>query len=322
MRVIRITMLQLNNYFSDQETGYTKAASMIMEASKEGIDLAVLPELSGCGYIPNQSIWKFAEPIDGKTARWACDLSAQLGIYIGAGFIETDGRDFYNSYLLSSPEGNICGVIRKEDAESYCFKRSGGNIYLDTGIGRIGIGICADNHYMDRLKRMKDVNIDFMLMPHASPAPFRTNARISGKDIELFEKQPEMIASVYSKYLRRPTVFVNSVGSFPEFAGGYFVKDFNENFRLMGGSLVTGSDGVPKTRMGSAESYAVVEVSLEPSDDRPVEPIVYHKRWLHPGNAVFRGIVMPLVTRKGIRNYEKNSKKWMSLVREAEECHG
>mgnify|MGYP001425607882 FL=1 len=96
MRIVKIALIQLNNYYEDQASGYRVATSLITQAAAQGIEIAVLPELSGCGYIPNQTIWQFAEPADGKTAQWACELSAQLGIYIGAGFIETDGKDFYN----------------------------------------------------------------------------------------------------------------------------------------------------------------------------------------------------------------------------------
>jgi N-carbamoylputrescine amidase len=311
MRTVKIAMVQLKNYYEDQASGYRAAASMITQAADQGIEIAVLPELSGCGYIPNQTIWQFAEPADGKTAQWACELSARLGIYIGAGFIETDGKDLYNSYLLSSPKGKICGIIRKEEAEAYCFKRGRGDIYIDTDIGRIGIGICADNHFAERLNRMKDANIDFMLMPHASPAPFKTSAKISEKDIALFEQQPYMVAATYSKYLRVPTVYVNAVGSFPELMGGFGVKSFNENFRLMGGSLIVDADGKLVVKMGTEEGYEISAIVLGTTSEAPVMPSVYHGKWLHPGNALYRYLIMPMLIKKGMRSYNKEHVLYM-----------
>lgn len=314
MRTVKIAMIQLNNYYEDQASGYSAAAAMIADAAAQGAELVVLPELSGCGYIPNQSIWQFAEPADGKTAQWACKLSAQFGIYIGAGFIETDGKDFYNSYLLSSADGRICGIVRKEDAESFCFKRSRGDLYIDTDIGRIGIGICADNHFVDRLNRMKEANIDIMLMPHASPAPFKTSNQISEKDSALFEQQPYMVAAAYSKYLRVPTVFVNAVGSFPEFMGSFGVKSFNENFRLMGGSLITNADGEICAKMGSDEGYEISAVTLGTTRETPVMPSVFNGKWLHPGNTIYRYLIMPMIIRKGIRSYNKEHVLYMKKL--------
>ncbi len=305
MRIVKIALIQLNNYYEDQASGYRVATSLITQAAAQGIEIAVLPELSGCGYIPNQTIWQFAEPADGKTAQWACELSAQLGIYIGAGFIETDGKDFYNSYLLSSPNGSICGIIRKEEAESYCFKRGRGDIYIDTDIGRIGIGICADNHFAERLNRMKDANIDFMLMPHASPAPFKATSKISEKDIALFKQQPYLVAATYSKYLRVPTIYVNAVGSFPKLMGGFGVKSFNENFRLMGGSLIINADGELIVKMGSKEGYEISSIALGTNCETPVMPSVYHGKWLHPGNTLYRYLILPMLIRKGMRSYNK-----------------
>lgn len=321
MRTVSIAMIQLKNYFEDQASGYSEAFSMITQAASQGIKLAVLPELSGCGYIPNQSIWQYAEPADGKTAQWACSLSAQLKIYIGAGFIETDGKDFYNSYLLSGPNGKICGVVRKEDAESYCFRRSRENTYVDTDIGRIGIGICADNHNVERLNRMKESDIDFMLMPHASPAPYKTSLKISEKDKAFFEKQPYIVASAYSNYLRVPTIFVNAVGSFPEFIGGFGVKDFNESFRLMGGSLIIGPDGEIIVKMGSEEGYVIATITLDNATQPAVKPSVYHGKWLHPGNAIYRYLILPSVNRRGTRSYNKEHEVFMKTLQKGQDSH-
>lgn len=315
MKIIKVAIIQLKNYYENQMAGYDKATALITRAADQGISIAVLPELSGCGYIPNQSIWQYAEPADGKTAQWACELSAQLGIYIGAGFIETDGKDFYNSYLLSNPQGKICGIIRKEDAEAYCFKRSKGDTYIDTDIGRIGIGICADNHNIDRLNRMKSANIDFMLMPHASPAPYKSNIQISESDRQLFEEQPYTVAASYSNYLRVPTIFANAVGTFPEFMGGLGVKSYNQNFCLMGGSLVTNAEGEIVSKMGSEEGYEVFAITIGPNSMTPVVPTVYHKKWLHPGNALFRYVVLPMVVRKGIRSYNKEHVLYLNTLR-------
>ncbi len=311
MKNVKIAMIQLKNYYEEQAAGYIKAASMIEQAAAQEADIAVLPELSGCGYIPNESIWQYAEAADGKTVKWACGLSAQLGIYIGAGFIETDGRDFYNSYLLSGPKGNICGIIRKENAEAYCFKRCTGDTFIDTDIGRIGIGLCADNHYAGRLQRMKAAGIDFMLMPHASPAPYKTSAQISEKDLTHFDQQPYTVTSAYSKYLRVPTIYINAVGSFPEFKGGIGVKAINESFRLMGGSLITNAAGEVIAKLGSDEGCSLSTISAGMDSEPPVMPPIYHKEWLHPGNALFRYLIMPVIIRRGIRSYNKEHVLYM-----------
>jgi len=308
VKTIKVAMIQAGNHYADNERGYREAANLIEQAANEGARIAILPELSGCGYIPNQSVWDCAEPTDGKTAQWAAGLSRKLGIFIGAGFVETDGTDYCNSYLISDPQGEIAGIIRKEDAESYCFKRAPGDLYVDTELGRIGIGICADNHYIDRLNRMCGANVDLMLMPHANPAPAEVTKQISEKDFTLFEEQPTIIAKAYSDYLRVPTVYVNAVGSFPEFTGGMGVKNFNEKFKLRGGSRIVDADGNLLAKMNNQVGYEVVEVLLCESAKPAVEPKVYHHKWLHPGQPLFRYLVLPFLTKRGERNYKAKIK--------------
>jgi len=311
MKKIKLAMIQLGNHCENQALGYKEATSLITQAASEGAEMAILPELSACGYIPNQSIWQYSESGNGKTAQWASELSALLGIYIGAGFVETDGKDFYNSYLLSSPRGEICGIIRKENAETYCFKSCKSALYIDTDIGRIGFGICADNHDIMRLRRMKKANVDLMLMPHANPSPCQAYKQISRKDLELFEKQPLIIAATYSNYLRAPTVYVNAVGSFPEFMGGFWFKNFNEIFQLQGGSLITDAEGNLLVKMDNAAGYRACEIPLDKTSEAPIEPVVYHGKWLHQGNALFRYLIMPHLIRKGIRGYNKEHQKYL-----------
>jgi N-carbamoylputrescine amidase len=311
MKSIKLAMIQLNNYYKDQSLGYIKAQSFISKAAAQGAQLAVLPELFACGYIPNQTIWNYAEPANGKTAQWACKLSKELGIYIGAGFTETDGKDFYNAYLISNPQGKISKIIRKEDAEAYCFKRGPGELFIDTDLGRIGIGICVDNHYAERLFKMKAANIDFMLMPHAAPSPYKTGSQITEDDIVRFNNFPYLVASAYSNYLRVPSIYVNPVGTYPEFMGGFGVKSFNEDFQLMGGSIITNASGDMITKMDTKEGYITASITPGKTDQEPEKPVIYHQKWLHPGNAIYRYLILPGVIRKGIRSYNKERVKYL-----------
>ena len=312
MRVVRVAAIQTGNHFQDQAAGRTEAEGLIRAAVAEGAELVVLPELSSCGYIPNQSIWQYAEPRDGPTAQWASALSAGLGVFVGAGFTETDGRDFYNSYLLSDPQGEIRGVIRKEDAESYCFKRAPGDTHIDTALGRIGIGICADNHYADRLRRMQAAGVDLMLMPHANPLPHTTSRVVSAADKRELEGKPLLVAATYSRCLNVPTVYVNPVGSYPQFAGGVWMRSYNESFRLRGGSLATTATGELISRLGEEVGYRVYALEVGQQGGEECTPPVYHGKWLHDGNWLYRRLILPHVTRQGVRSYERQHMRYMA----------
>ncbi|WP_204404574.1 carbon-nitrogen hydrolase family protein [Alkaliphilus hydrothermalis] len=58
---------------------------MIRQVANEGAKPVALPELSSCGYIPNQTIWEDGELKNGDTATRAGLLAKELGIFVGVG---------------------------------------------------------------------------------------------------------------------------------------------------------------------------------------------------------------------------------------------
>lgn len=168
-----VAAVQLKNRPGNKKESLAAAQRYLSLAREEGAQLAVLPELSCCGYIPNQDIWQFAEGREGPCVRWAADLAGKLAMHIGAGFLEFDGADYYNSYFIANPLGGIDGIVRKTNAESYCFRSFSGENIISTALGRIGVGICADNHSLNFLKKMHAASPEVMLLPHGWPMPPR-----------------------------------------------------------------------------------------------------------------------------------------------------
>jgi N-carbamoylputrescine amidase len=95
VRTIRVAALQIESQHGCIEANHNHAVPFIEKASQAGAQLVVLPELFPTGYIPNETLWDVAEPIEGPTATWLKKTSKRLGIYPGAGLVETDGRDFF-----------------------------------------------------------------------------------------------------------------------------------------------------------------------------------------------------------------------------------
>lgn len=124
----------------------------------------VLRELFTTGYIPNESIWNPAEPQNGPTVLWLQQTSKQLGVYLGAGVPEMDGKDFFNTFVLCDRSGQAAGRVSKIETESYVFNRTFGSQIIHTALGKIGVGICADNQMVSFLKQMAAEDIDLLLM--------------------------------------------------------------------------------------------------------------------------------------------------------------
>ena len=54
-------------------------------------------------------------------------------------------------FVLAGPDGEIAGRGYKTNAEANVFRRGRSVHVIDTAIGRIGIGICADNQFSAQL---------------------------------------------------------------------------------------------------------------------------------------------------------------------------
>ncbi len=68
-------------------------------------------------------------------------------------------------------------------AETACFRCSNGPHVIDTEIGKIGIGICADNLFVPNLHKMQVADADILLMPHAAPVAYRSGGFVQKKDL-------------------------------------------------------------------------------------------------------------------------------------------
>ncbi len=213
-------------------------------------------------------LWNAAERRDGKTVRWLQDISLRMGVSVGIGFVEADGEDFFNTYALSEPDGRIAGFVRKTMAETFCFKCEGGSHVIDTELGRIGVGICADNLFVANLYRMQDNAADILLMPHAAPIPYKTGGLVSEKDIPEARRSMSQMATDRAQRLGVPVVFVNQAGPRgPEKWSGLFGAAMNpETFHLGGLSTIVDPAGKVLAQLDEESEAAIVaDVVLDPS---------------------------------------------------------
>lgn len=138
---------QFNTAFGRKQENLEKVRSAARDTSP---DLLVLPEFFATGYqfISRDEVADLSEPVPkGETTEFLAGLSREKGIYIVAGLPERDGDIFFNSAVLTGPEGFL-GRYRKthlyfEENLFFAPGNTGFRVW-DTKIGRIGIMICFD----------------------------------------------------------------------------------------------------------------------------------------------------------------------------------
>jgi N-carbamoylputrescine amidase len=192
---------------------------------------------------------------------------------------------------LGSPDGQVAGFVRKTMAETACFASCPGSHVVETTIARIGIGICADTHFVPLVEEMQGRSIDLMLMPHAWPGPFKTGGPVSQADIDFTIANARDLAPLYGRLLGVPAVFANHVGPRgPERWAGIMGGLMNPNqFRFLGLSTIADSDGHVVAEMdGIREGIIAADVCLEPQRKLRGGAASYGRYgggWLHRGTS-------------------------------------
>ncbi len=313
-RRYRVAAVQLNAGVGDIEANNRRAAPFIEEAAGQGARLVVLPEAYSSGYLATAEIWSSAETVNGPTARWLSETSKRLGIYLGTGFVETDGGDFYNSYMISDPRGEIIGVCRKNHAEAYAFRRGNGPHVFRTPMGRMGVGICADNQFAFLPKLMYDESVDIMLMPHAAPLRRRVAREEAGAAeygaIEAQYARMKNLPRLYAEMLGIPVVFATQLGALRRLPGIIGKAMTPEKWCIPGISRIVDSDGAVKAELGDVEGFAIADVALDPFRKELARRGFGERKRFNGFSALARTVIFPLDGIFARRSYRKSKRKW------------
>jgi N-carbamoylputrescine amidase len=253
VRSLRIAVIQMRSSDHDIDGNLRRATTFAEKAAARGAQLVLFPEFMATGSYLYFDTWDSAEPTNGKTVQWLKSTSRRLHVWLGTSFLEADGADFNDTFVLTTSEGAEAGRVRKQvpaEAEGYFFRGYGGSHVLNTAIGRIGVGICAESFYCFLASQMRNESADLILMPHAAPDMSESGGLPSPPGTHL--------ASWYARKLGVPVAMVNKVGRSykppPNEIKGFFP----------GLSAIVDSDGVVVESMDDTEGIGIADVTMDP----------------------------------------------------------
>jgi N-carbamoylputrescine amidase len=253
-RTLRIAIVQMRSLDHEIDGNLKRAAEFAEKATAQGAQLVLFPEFMPTGSYLSFDTWDSAEPSNGKTVQWLKSTSGRLHVWLGTSFFEADGEDFYDTFVLTTPEGQEAGRVRKAvpaEAEAYFFRGDTGSHILNTAIGKIGIGICAENYYCALPTDLIKQSADLVLMPHAAPDMSETGG--------LPQPPGTRLATWYAKKVGIPVVLVNKVGRSDK-------PPPNETKSFYPGlSAIVDSDGTVRQSMDNREGIGIADVTLDPS---------------------------------------------------------
>jgi predicted amidohydrolase len=180
------------------------AKSMVGESSRNGADLAILPEMFNCPY-ENSKFEEYSERIDNsQTLDSISNAASEFNIHIIAGSIpEKVNESVYNTSFIFDNKGEIIGFHRKMHLfdidvpgqitfkESDTLKAGNEITIVKTDMGKIGIGICYDMRFpeLSRIMALKGARV--IVFPGAfnlttGPAHWETIIRSRAIDNQVF----------------------------------------------------------------------------------------------------------------------------------------
>lgn len=276
-RSLRLAGVQMTCRLGRRAENLSRAEEFATRAAAQGAQLILFPELMGCGYSFSSKMWRGVEPPNGPTVRWLCETAAALRVHLGTTVAELDGHHVYNTFVLAGPDGEEAGRVRKSHVETYLFRAEQGPHVIDCALGRIGVGICADNQYSDFARLMRRARPDVLLMPHAGPAAHRVGGMVSEADVREQHDLLAGLAGVYAGMLGAPVLFVNQYGPTVGRPGSGILGSIIDTaaFHFPGLSTLVDSDGRIVASLAQAEGVVCGEVTVDPLRYPDQEPCLH-----------------------------------------------
>ena len=178
--------MQMETKLADKKANLSKILSMIDEAAKQNVKLAVFPECALTGFSCGQEYLQLSEPIPGPTTEIIGKKTKEHSMYVVVGMPEKGKIEgvLHNSAALIGPEGTVVAKYSKSHLALYLhwgdiiceeqeiFRKGNELSVFKTELGNIGILICQDSDFPETWRVLGLKGADIVLFPSASPPGF------------------------------------------------------------------------------------------------------------------------------------------------------
>lgn len=249
MGKFKVALLQTKVY-DNKEKNIENAVEFIKKVSKEGADIAVLPEMFCCPY-SNSYFKLFSEKQGGLVYKAMSNAAKEFGIYVAAGTIpELEDDKVYNTAYVFDKNGQQVAKHRKMHLfdidveggqyfkESDTFTPGKDVTVFDTEFCKIGLAICYDIRFPELSRLMAVEGAEVIIFPGAfnmttGPAHWELNFRARALDNQVY-----------------------TIGVAP-------ARDLESSYHSYGNSIVVSPWGNVLNRMDEKEGYKIQEIDLD-----------------------------------------------------------
>jgi N-carbamoylputrescine amidase len=185
---LRVAAVAVDSRPGETDRNFDKIAHWTERAAAAGVALALFPELSLTGFIPNHpqgdhQTWlrealvaarRGALRIDSAVVEALKSLAARHSIVVSVGMLEDAGNVLFNTQLLVAPDGTV-EPTRKMHVPMFempFYNPGPGPRVVETTLARIGTNICFDALLPESTRLLAVQNVEVVLFPFAAdPQP-------------------------------------------------------------------------------------------------------------------------------------------------------
>jgi predicted amidohydrolase len=175
---VKVAICQIQGIDSDREGNFKRIENAILEAKRQGAEIACFPETIILGWV-NPNAHQDAFEIPGKDSDRLCELAKRNEMFLCIGLAEKLGDKLYDSALLIDEQGKILIKHHKLNILSWLMKPSytpGDSVQVvETKYGKIGVLICADTFtfepWTNYLEKIAPFEPDLIIVPYGWAKP-------------------------------------------------------------------------------------------------------------------------------------------------------
>ncbi len=172
---MRLALVQMSNAGSI-ESNLVKSINAIKEASRQGADLVLFPEVQLTEFFPQyrfRDVTAYQVTMDSEIVRRFCDACKENNVMAVPNLYLSENDKNYDASILIDRTGQIKGVqkmVHIAQAEQffeqdYYAPSEDGFQVFDTEFGRIGIIVCFDRHYPESIRTEALKGANLILIP-------------------------------------------------------------------------------------------------------------------------------------------------------------
>jgi predicted amidohydrolase len=183
---IRAAAVQFESIQDDKPANLETIRRFTTQAAERGVQLLVFPECCITGYwflrkLSREQLGELAEPVGGPSSSALLELAVRHGMTIGAGLVEADQGQYYNTYVVAMPDGSLRRHRKLHAFENDHIDSGNEFTVFDTPHGcRAGVLICYDVNLVENVRITALLGAEVLLAPHQTGGCRTRNPHLMG----------------------------------------------------------------------------------------------------------------------------------------------